>query len=106
MHEIAPLKSKALGWAELIKAQVQSGQSIRAFCEARQIKKCTFYYWKQKLRRSTQRFIPISRAIPVATKTPRIHLPNGVQIELGAGLESGVVSQFLRGLCGVNRAKS
>lgn len=109
MNEIAPLKSKARSWGELIKAQVQSGQSIQVFCVGRQIKTYAFYYWKKKLRDLSpkgaplwpSRFIPIPRTIPLAAKSPRIHLPNGVQIELGAGLESGVVNQFLRGLCGV-----
>ncbi|OGP10978.1 MAG: hypothetical protein A2048_06510 [Deltaproteobacteria bacterium GWA2_45_12] len=105
MNEITPLKSKARSWGEMIKAQVQSGQSIQVFCEGRQIKTYAFYYWKKKLRdlppSGPSRFIPIPRAAYSAEKFPRIHLPNGVQIELGAGLESGVVNQFLRGLCGV-----
>jgi hypothetical protein len=96
------LKSKARSWEELIKTQVQSGQTIRVFCEGRQIKKYAFYYWKKRLSGCRGRFIPIPRAIHLVGKSPRIHLPNGVQIELGAGLESGVVTHFLRGLCGVN----
>lgn len=120
MNEVSILKDKEQNWKELIKAQVQSGQSVRVFCEERGLKWYTFYFWKQKLRRAAplaegrlpasswegaQRFIPIPRTIHLAVKTPRIHLPNGVQIELGAGLESGAVSQFIRSLCGVSHAK-
>lgn len=106
MDEIVQSKDKAQSWRELIEAQVQSGQAIHRFCESHQIKKHTFYYWKQKLRRLSPRFIPISKVAPIFTKSPRIYLPNGVQIELGAGLESGAVSQLIQKLCGVNNAKS
>lgn len=111
MREAAEVKSKAQVWRLLLAEQVQSGKSIHAFCVDHQIQKYTFYYWKKKYRdlpdkslvmaRVPGRFIPIPGKFPISSKSPRIHLPNGVQIELGAGLESGVVDQFLRSLCGV-----
>ena len=115
MNEILPLKSKAQSWRDIIEAQLQSGKSIRAFCEAHQIKRATFCYWKQKLQnlklRSLQSEHPSSRFLTIANKrysasrTPRILLPNGVQIELGEGLGSGAVNQLIRNLCGVGHAK-
>jgi len=102
MNEITVLKGEARSWRELIKAQVQSGQSVQVFCDGRQIKKHIFYYWKKKLcGLPSRRFISLSRESPLAAKSPRIHLPNGVQIELGAGLESGAVNQLIQKLCGV-----
>jgi len=99
MSDITPTKSKAQIWQERIEEQIQSGLSIRAFCEARLISAHTFHYWKRRRERPGGRFMAITNFD--STSAPRIHLPNGVRIELGAGLESGAVSQFIRGLCGV-----
>lgn len=101
MSEIIPAKSKAQIWRERIEGQVRSGKSVRVFCEEHQLTQSTFFYWRKKFRDKPGRFIPVSRALPWASISPRIHLPNGVRIELGAGLESVAVNQFLRGLCGV-----
>ena len=108
MGEAAEVKSKVEAWRGRIAEQIRSGQSICAFCEDRQLRKHTFYYWKKKFRdmpdkglvMASGRFIPISK-IHAPSGFPRIHLPNGVRIELGAGLECAAVDQFLRGLCGV-----
>lgn len=106
MSEITPAASKVHIWRERIEEQGVSGKTVRAFCEGHQISPHTFHYWKKKLR-DIVREKPVGRFIAVTSKprsvfiTPRIHLPNGVRIELGEGLESGVVSQFIRSLCGV-----
>lgn len=105
MSEIIPAKSKAQIWRERIEEQVRSGKSVRVFCEERQLKSHTFFYWRKKFRDVPGRFIPVSKALPWASTSPRIHLPNGVRIELGASLESVTVDRFLRVLCGVGHAK-
>lgn len=116
-------------WRERVEAQVASGKSVRLFCEEHQLKIFTFCYWQRKFRGSSRknpntvflsnlprrerRFVPVSRvcgvagSIHAAFKSPIIHLPNGVRVELGEGLESLRVNQLIRSLCGVNsHAKS
>src|SRR3989338_10824389 len=93
-------------WREQIEVQGKSGKTIQAFCEEHQLKRHTFFYWKKKFQdlahkdlaveRLPNRFIPIPRASHLAEKSPRIYLPNGVQIELGAGLESITVNQLIQ----------
>lgn len=111
MNEARQLSSKAQGWQMLVEEQLSSGQSIRAFCEGRHLSPHTFGYWKRKFQKlgSTSprsRFISIARKVSLLGGFPRIHLPNGVDIDLGAGLDSGVISQFLKNLCGVGHARS
>ena len=106
MNEIISLKDKAEIWRERIESQVSSQQTVRAFCLEREISPQTFHYWKKKfcdLRRKglAGRFVKITKGAQVAGTTPRIHLPNGVKIELGESLESVGVSEFIRSLCGV-----
>lgn len=110
MNETRRLNSKAQGWQGLVEEQLSSGQSIRVFCEGRHLSPHTFGYWKRKFQHLqsgslTNRFISIARKVSLSGGFPRIHLPNGVDIDLGEGLESGVVSQFLQNLCGVGHAK-
>lgn len=109
MSEIVASSKKAREqmWRELIAEQGQRGQSIRIFCAEHQIRQNTFHYWKRKFKnlrpaRLTNRFVPVSRNYS-STDSPRIHLPNGVKIELGAGLESAAVNELIRSLCGVGR---
>lgn len=45
-------QAKLNAWAEKIKAQVESGLSVRDWCAANQITKDQFYYWRQKLKDS------------------------------------------------------
>lgn len=109
MNEIRQLNSKARSWQVLVEEQLSSGQSIRVFCEGRHLSPHTFGYWKRKFQKlgSTSprsRFISIARKVSLAGGFPRIHLPNGVSIDLGEGLESGVVSEFLQNLCGVGHS--
>lgn len=114
MNEIIKRESKAEKWRGLITAQAESGQSIRAFCEAQEIREHCFGYWKKRfrddatvLRTASSRFIAVGRvARDVRMRGPRIHLPNGVEIALGESLATEGVQQLIQGMCGVNRAKS
>lgn len=106
MNEIVPSKSKVQIWQERITVQAQSGQSIRIFCEENRISHHTFQYWKRKFcdlkhKYSSGQFIALANKTHSIFSSPRIHLPNGVKIELGGSLESVVVNQFLQKLCGV-----
>lgn len=110
MEETVVLSEKAEEWQERIRSQAESGQKVPEFCKDRQVKRENFYYWRKRFRNlsrkdlkgesSAGRFIPLTGK-GLNSRVPRIHLPNGVEIELGAGLESGAVTQLIRDLCGV-----
>lgn len=115
----SPRKAKVRIWGERIEAQIHSGKSVREFCEEHQLKGPTFFYWREKFRKKptrlredptpspmvgTSRFVALAQKTEGSSKTPLIHLPNGVSIDLGGGLESGVVGQFIRDLCGVGHS--
>ena len=105
MADIKKRGARERHWQGKIEAQRASGKSVRVFCKGEQISPSVFYAWKKRLELKAKgqlggRFIKVrDRGMD---KAPSIHLPNGVKIELGAGLESGLVSEFLRCLCGVN----
>ena len=111
MSKIIVRKSKVEGWRERVLAQGRSGQTIREFCGEHQINIHTFCYWKSKFCKHGReglnissvpsRFIPISRTNDLFSSFPRIHLPNGVRIELGESLGSVCVSELILSLCGV-----
>ena len=103
--EITPTKSKVQFWQELVTAQAGSLQKVQDFCRAQGVNYRVFYYWKRKLGgpgRKSSRFIVMGKRAQAATVSPRIHLPNGVRIELGEGLECEAVGRFLRSLCGLH----
>lgn len=102
-------KTKSEHWRDLILKQEASGQSIRTFCDERGINHHTFRYWRGKIWHDPQkktvktvrrRFITIADAT-FKPAVPKIVLPNGVTIDLGSGLDSGSINQFLLKLCGV-----
>lgn len=111
---IIPSKSRERVWRELIAEQGRSGRSIRTFCQEKQINANTFQYWKRKFKNLrpaslANKFVSLSSELSSlkamrnhsSAESSRIHLPNGVRIELGAGLESEAVSGLIRSLCGV-----
>jgi len=115
MHLKTSSEVRSEKWKELLRAQAETGESIVAFCIGHQINRSTFYSWKQKLRSlaksSSSRFIPISTKSlsfqnTSVSKTARLFLPNGVQIDLGESLESAAVYQLIQTLCGGTHAKS
>lgn len=109
MDTIGEMQCKSKIWQGRIEAQARSGKSIFVFCEEQGLTASTFHYWRKKLGRmrgqkSVGKFIAITSHGHVAG-LPRIHLPNGVKIELMAGLESACVNRLILSLCGVNSAK-
>lgn len=107
MADINKREARERHWQGKIEAQRASGKAVRVFCEGEQISPSVFYAWKKRF--ELKAMVPLGgRFIKVRGKGmdkvvhPSIYLPNGVKIELGAGLESGLVSEFLRRLCGVN----
>lgn len=114
MNELIKRESKAEAWRGLIAEQSESGESIRVFCEAREISEHCFGYWKKRLRNevtathaTSSRFIAVSRRVrDTAMRGPRIHLPNGVEIALGESLTSEGAQELIQKICGVSHAKS
>lgn len=115
MRDDIPQNEKEARWRSRIAAQAASGQTIRAYCEGEGIREHNFGYWKKRFCRevvagftrnkSSSRFIPLSgEARHGLSQGPRIHLPNGVEIELGESLESEAVHGVIARVCGVSRA--
>lgn len=115
MDEMTPLSNKVEVWREKIVAQGLSGQTVRVFCKERGITPSVFYSWKKKIadlkhgRRGIGRFVAITgKNQALSGLTPvgltRIHLPNGVKIELGGSLEFAIVGDFILRLCGVGHS--
>lgn len=106
MGEKIPREERARIWGERLSAQIQSGRTIRTFCEEHQLKPYAFNYWKKKFRESPtpSRFVALSQKICRSGGSPLIHLPNGVQIDLRCDLEGA--AHFLKTICGVGHAKS
>jgi hypothetical protein len=107
---ILPREAKAQRWRELLAEQAASGKSVCAFCEERQIQSHSFKYWSSRFpdfkktrikKHPSSRFISVSRQ-DFRSAAPRILLPNGVTIDLSAGLDDPVVGAFLKSLCGIN----
>lgn len=101
---------KSKQWSAIVEAQARSGKSIPAFCKERKINRYTFSYWRRKFHDAKLsglrgRFVALGDKQDLALSLARVHLPNGVWIEFGSGVETEVVSRFLRNLCGVGHAK-
>jgi transposase-like protein len=52
-------------WQSLFSEQQESGQSMAAFCRARELHKSQFYYWKRRVREAaTPQFVEVRVAKP------------------------------------------
>jgi len=112
-HAKISLAARRQKWMELVAEQRRRGISVTAFCREQGFCSNTFRYWHRKIddtpkprsKTSTlSRFVSLAAAAPIPScaATPRIVLPNGVAIELNAGLEARAVSLFLKSLCGIS----
>ena len=82
---IQPVKQRK--WQSLISDQETSGQSIAAFCRAREVSEPLFYYWRKKLREvATPGFVEVQVTEPewrarhcrsAARSTIEVRLSNG-----------------------------
>lgn len=105
-------ETRMVHWRGVVAEQRASGKSVMVFCRERGINHHTLRYWRKKIfpeiyrgktkSKSMSRFISVAGSAGFSSHSPRVVLPNGVHIDLGAGLESDLVSHFIRGLCGVN----
>ena len=91
------MSTKQAQWFGLVSEQQQSGLTIKAFCTAKDIKLCTFHYWRKKYRERNHApngFVELTPPA-VSSHALRITYPNGVCIDLPAA-DISLVSQLLR----------
>lgn len=94
--------NKVKSWREILSRQKASGQSVSQFCLEQKINFHTFCYWRNKFAKSQGRFLIIAKP-ELRPSFAKIHLPNGVTIELGSSLESVETQGFIKSLCGVGQ---
>lgn len=46
--------TKQMKWRSLVSEQEESGQSIAAFCRAREVPESLFHYWKKRVREAAR----------------------------------------------------
>ena len=86
-------------WEALVTAQVQNKQTIQEFCEAQQINRNTFVYWKGRLKKGklkpskTPKFMPLSA--PPKTGQINLYHPRGIKIELPTSYPLEDLSQLV-----------
>lgn len=120
MNTVTRREEREALWREWVRAQAASGQTIRAFCATQAVSERSFSYWKGRFsseakavvtvagEKSLSRFAEIFSRMPNRSPLcgPRIHLLNGVVIELGDPLNSEGTQSLIQKLCGVSDAKS
>ena len=52
-------------WREIVAGHPVSGQTIRAFCKARQVTEASFFFWRRELLRRAHPLAASPRLIPV-----------------------------------------
>ena len=87
---------KEAKWRSLVSEQEASGQSIAAFCRARELRESLFYYWKRRLKQAaTPPFVEVQ--VAKAALRPR-HSPSAqgstIEVRLGNGRSLMVAPEF------------
>ena len=52
-------------WREIVAGHPVSGQTIRAYCKARQVNEASFFYWRRELERRAQPVEVRPQMIPI-----------------------------------------
>jgi hypothetical protein len=91
----------AADWERLIRAQAQSGLTIKAFCEREGIKPWTFYGWTRKRRaiEPRPRFAEVDVA-PCMAAAVEVLLPNGTRIGIRHQGKRDELVALVRGVAG------
>ncbi len=70
-------------WRKLVAGQVQSGASIRQWCERHGVSEPSFYFWRRELaRRNEQRLDASPLIVPVEVAPPVVGNRGDLEIEL------------------------
>jgi hypothetical protein len=86
-------------WRELVAEQEQSGQSVAAFCQNRELTRSQLIYWKRRLREAERApFVEVQLAQPGAeprvraralgSPTIEVRLKNGRSLMVAAGFDT------------------
>jgi hypothetical protein len=107
---IQPIKQ--VKWRSLVSEQEESGQSIAAFCRAREVRESQFHYWKKRLREvATSPFVEVQVAKPhLRPRYSRSALGSTIEVRLNNGRSLLVAPEFdashLRALLAVVESES
>jgi transposase len=99
-------------WRSLVAEQAESGQSVAAFCRAREVPESQFYYWKKRLREvATPPFVEVQVAQPhLSPRRSRSAAGATIEVRLGNGRSLMVAPEFdashLRALLAVVESES
>jgi len=103
---------KQVKWRSLIAEQKESGQSVAAFCRAREVSESLFYYWKKRLREgASSQFVEVQVAkSQLKPKHFRTALGSSIEVRLRNGRSLMVPPEFevshLRALLAVVECES
>ena len=99
-------------WRSLVSEQEESGQSVAAFCRARELDESLFYYWKKRLREvATPPFVEVQLAKPqLRPRHSHSALASTIEVRLRNGRSLMVAPEFdarhLRALLAVVESES
>jgi hypothetical protein len=87
-------------WRRLVSEQARSGQTVTAFCCARDLCRPYFFVWKKRLQESaTTKFLEVrvQEPAPSAPDDPRVEvrLKNGRSLMVGRGFDAEHVRALL-----------
>ena len=94
------IRNRWAKWRRLISEQMQSGESVAAFCRERELRASHFYWWKKRLRENTTaRFVEVQVAESLANvpgdSRIEVRLQNGRSLLVGRGFDSEHVQALL-----------
>jgi hypothetical protein len=104
--------TKQVKWQSLISEQEESGQSVAAFCRARELHESQFHYWKKRLREAARpEFVEVQVAKPhLSSRHFRSGMGSAIEVRLSNGRSLIVAPEFdashLRALLAVVEPKS
>jgi hypothetical protein len=104
--------TKQVKWRSLVSEQEESGQSIAAFCRAREVPASQFHYWKKRLREVvTPPFVEVQVAKPhLRPRHSGSTLGSTIEVRLSNGRSLMVAPEFdashLRALLAVVESES
>jgi hypothetical protein len=97
-------ETKPKYWSKLIAEQEVSGQKVRPFCRERGIGEPSFYYWRERLRKSeTVRFALLETtpagSVSIATALELV-LKNGERLRIGNEVDPATLRRVLEAVRG------
>jgi hypothetical protein len=87
-------------WKAIIAEQKHSGQSVRSFCQGREVAEQSFYYWRKQLgvEPAPVRFALVETGEPAARDSAALELVlrSGHRLRIGAGVDAAALRTVLR----------